>query len=1502
MNFKRFMMVMCLGIFMMPIFLNAKTVYVKSDASGGNSGTSWANAYTDLQNAINNASSGDQIWVAAGTYKPTTGTDRAMSFQMKDGVNIYGGFSGTEISSDQRKWMTNETILNGDINVQGDNTDNTYHVVVAANNSTLDGFIVEKGYAISPTPLMLGAGILIVSKDSTIIRNCQIRQNTAIGPGGANGAGIFIDSSSGILIEDCIINQNSTSWEGGGIYSSNSNPTIRRCSFIGNSANLNGGGFKCDSSGSPVIQNCIFASNTTPGNGGGVYIEMVSVTLENCVFYENSKTAVFHVLTGTTTLKNSIVWGNSGTQISGSTTISYSNIQGGFSGTGNINSDPLFADPSANDFHLKSQYGRWSGTSWVYDTQTSPCIDTGDTGGTFINEPVPSGSRINMGAYGNTVQASKSSFVVTFIAEANGFLTGNVSQEVKYGNACSTVEAVPNTGYHFVNWTGDMVSTVNPLTVSNVTSNIAITANFAKNDIVSALVLYYPLDGNVNDQSEYGNNGTITGATLTSDRFGNTDNAYYFDNGDTDELVFGNYTRPSNNFSFGAWVKVDKTITIRTEATSGIYYDGQNYVFDPPQEGANAGAGLSVGTNGIQVFEHGSLYLTCLASYSESIGTGWNHVLVVYNNKQPTIYLNGVAVKTGLTSVRPNVFAPKITGYFTVDCYGPYNGSIDEIRIYNRVLSSPEAMDLYNTPSITASAGMNGTISPSGTVAVVYESNKTFTISPLANYHVSDVLVDGTSVGAVTEYTFTNVKISHTIVATFARNTATLTVNRNGNGTVVFTGANPVNTSTAIPISAAADANNHFVNWTVSSGSATIENASSAETTVTLNGSHDSVVILTANFLTGKAVATVTISDLNQTYTKAKCPVTITTVPVGLNVNITYAGVAVAPSNAGSYSVKATVVHDNYAGVKTGTLVIAKANQTINFPSLPLHVMGDADFSPNATANSDLPVTYTSSNPAVATIVGGKLHIIGKGSSLITAKQAGNANWNAAPPIPQTLNVAMGDQIITFNDIPNKVYGNTNFAPGATASSGLATTYTSSNLSVATIVSGKIHITGVGATTITALQIGNANWNAANTVTQKLTVGQGTPVITWANPVVITYGTLLSATQLNARANVPGKFTYAPALGSKLTAGPQTLAVDFVPTDSSRYNNIHKEVTLTVKAATATLTIAGLSQKYAGTARPVAVTTLPKDLKVDITYNGNADAPSDVGSYTVLATVNDPNGTGSKTGTLVIAKASQTIAFAKLPSMGIGDDDNPLTAKASSGLPVSYSSSNPAVATIVNGAIHLTGTGTAIITATQTGDSNWNAATAVRQTQTVLIEGVISDFYAEMKGMLESHDQTGFFSLFSPDYIHHGKNLADEFSESDLSVVKTFTYNITRIEIAGDDAKVYGSFTISYNNGNPSETWSEPDTTDNSVGVGWLRKGQADWEVIGDQMLAEVNVTTVHDARSIYDHYFFRMHTVSPFEITGVSVSGSKIDTFELQPDLGWEGFTGFTGDFTAQR
>ena len=181
--------------------------------------------------------------------------------------------------------------------------------------------------------------------------------------------------------------------------------------------------------------------------------------------------------------------------------------------------------------------------------------------------------------------------------------------------------------------------------------------------------------------------------------------------------------------------------------------------------------------------------------------------------------------------------------------------------------------------------------------------------------------------------------------------------------------------------------------------------------------------------------------------------------------------------------------------IKTATTVaelqalIAPAYQTIVFPTIGTKKVGEADFDP-AVASSGLKITYSSSDENIASIIEGKIHIKAAGTVEITATQTGNSNYYPADIVKLNLVVVKNDQVISFNTLPQKTTATENFDAGATASSGLVVSYSSSNENIARIVNNQIHIVGAGTTEITASQAGDDTYNAALSVTQELTVNK----------------------------------------------------------------------------------------------------------------------------------------------------------------------------------------------------------------------------------------------------------------------------------------------------------------------------------------------------------------------------------------------------------------------------
>ncbi|MFM9837590.1 MAG: choice-of-anchor I family protein [Cyclobacteriaceae bacterium] len=209
---------------------------------------------------------------------------------------------------------------------------------------------------------------------------------------------------------------------------------------------------------------------------------------------------------------------------------------------------------------------------------------------------------------------------------------------------------------------------------------------------------------------------------------------------------------------------------------------------------------------------------------------------------------------------------------------------------------------------------------------------------------------------------------------------------------------------------------------------------------------------------------------------------TVTILKVG-TVNITASQVGDASFNAATSVVQ--------------PLTINKANQTTTFSALPAKTFGDAAFALSATSSSSLPVSFSSSDATVASITGNTVTILKAGTVNITASQAGDASFNAATNVVQPLTINKANQTITFSALANKTFGDAAFALSATSTSGLPVSFSSSDVTIASISGNTVNILKAGTVNITASQIGDASFNAAADVVQSLTISKANQVITF---------------------------------------------------------------------------------------------------------------------------------------------------------------------------------------------------------------------------------------------------------------------------------------------------------------------------------------------------------------------------------------------------------------------
>ncbi len=410
-HIKRFVALFLLFLFFKA---NSTVVYVQYHASGSHTGTSWAAAYNDIQSAISTAIFGDSIWVAAGTYK--TGS-ASSTFNLKNGVGIYGGFAGNETSFSQRNVSTNVTALSGDVGALGVATDNTYHIITAVNlnfTTTLDGFRIADGYAGSGHPY--GGGMKITDS-KLVVRNCTFINNYSNSEGGA----VYLDDVS-LTLENCSFLFNTSSSNGAAISILNGDIRVINCSFTGNQSTAGGGGAIITSGTKFTIDRCVFSGNTCDVSGSAItcagacqedtivnsvfvgnvskygsvldltttpnFCGFASVVVINCTVAHNNSTisssnssytaAVdFGYETYPKAMYNTIVWGNRALAAVEGSGVDYRfNItdQSALTINGNLVVNPVFVSPASG-----ASFAPFVLTGYDYHvTDLSPAIDAGD--------------------------------------------------------------------------------------------------------------------------------------------------------------------------------------------------------------------------------------------------------------------------------------------------------------------------------------------------------------------------------------------------------------------------------------------------------------------------------------------------------------------------------------------------------------------------------------------------------------------------------------------------------------------------------------------------------------------------------------------------------------------------------------------------------------------------------------------------------------------------------------------------------------------------------------------------------------------------------------------------------------------------------------------------------------------------------------------------------------------------------------------------------------------
>src|SRR5580765_5482960 len=377
-------------------------------------------------------------------------------------------------------------------------------------------------------------------------------------------------------------------------------------------------------------------------------------------------------------------------------------------------------------------------------------------------------------------------------------------------------------------------------------------------------------------------------------------------------------------------------------------------------------------------------------------------------------------------------------------------------------------------------------------------------------------------------------------------------------------------------------------------------------------------------------------------------------------------------------------------------------NQTITVTThAPSSAAFNSSFTVAATASSGLAVTYTSAG-SCSNI--GATFTMNSGTGTCTVKydQAGNAGFNPAPQVTESVTAAKINQTITFAALGNKTFGDADFNVSATASSGLPVSFAASGS--CTVTGTTVHLTGAGSCTITASQAGNGNFNAAADVPRTFTIAKASSTTVVTCPVSVTYD---GSAQTPCSVAVTGagglSLTPAPTYSNNTAVGTATASFTFAG-DANHLGSSDSKTFAIGKAASTTLVTCPATVAYDGSAQTpcmVSVTGGGLNLTPSAVYSNNVNAGTATASYTFAGDGNHFGSSDSETFTIGKA-ASATVVTCPVSVTYDGSAQTPCSVHVSGagGLsadpPPNYSDN--------------TNAGTATASYTFTGDANHNGS------------------------------------------------------------------------------------------------------------------------------------------------------------------------------------------------
>ncbi|MVT07879.1 MBG domain-containing protein [Chitinophaga tropicalis] len=1249
-------------------------VYVNKQSATPGDGSSWTSPLPELRDALNAAADPangiSQVWVAKGTYKPAATADPAASFTITSALSVYGGFAGNEATLNARNIPANPVILSGDLA-----SDDILNNGIVLQPSDIRG---TNSYQVMTIGNVSGQVVL----DGLIIT-------------GGNATGATVDKQSGA-----------------GLYCSDANVSVTNTRFHGNAANLGGGAIYNTGSRTMQLTNSVISGNGSAQQGGAIQnangtLRLINATISgNTGFTQASGVAMSN---GSLVAYNSIISGNTSawagvTDIYFSATatkdINYS-ILGDqyYTNTTTQQTTPAvtFTDAANGDLRLTlTNFAINRGDPQTNNSGYTAQAGTLDLGGqTRISNTV-----IDLGAY--EIQAQAQTITFPTLAPAT------------YGDENIALQAT-TTGDATITYTSGntaVAQIVNGKIKTTGAGTAVITAN------AGATNTYLP--------------ATAT-RTITVNKKGLIVTA------DDKQRSYG-VNNPALTYTYNGFV----------------YTEDATVLTGTPQLSTIADATSAPGTYPITA----AVGTLSSANYSFTFTTG----TLTINQASQTIDFPAIANKTygdaaftlsatstsGLPVTYSLVGGPATLSGNTVTITGTGNVTI--------------AADQPGDANYTAATRVTQTFTINKAALTVTANNKTKTYlqaNPALDYTITgfvngenNSVVSGTAAISTTADASSTPGTYPITLGTGTLNAANYSFNL-VDGTLTIGQASQTITFPAItnktygdaPFTLNASSTSGLpVTYAITSGPAaisgntlTITGAGSVTVTASQPGdaNYSAATAVSTTFLVTPATLTVTAENKQRAYGLVNPVLTYTiTGFVNGEDNSVISGAPAISTNAnassspGAYPIvtaTGTLSAANYNfSLANGTLLIAQASQTINFPAIANKTYGNAQFTLSATSTSGLPVTYSLVGGPVI-LSGNTVTITGTGNVTIAVDQPGDVNYRPATTVTQTFTVNKAVLTVTAKDLaknylaPNPILGYiiTGYVNGE---NGTVVSGTAALSTTATVNStpGTYPIT-VGAGSLTA-----ANYSFSF-VDGTLTIGQASQTITFPALTNKTYGDAPFTLSATSTSGLPVTYvvTSGPAIvnGNTLTiTGAGSVTVTATQPGDANYTAA-TAVSNTFNVGTATLTVtADDKQKAYGVANPALTYTITGFVNGDDdsviggapVLNTNADASSLAGNYPITiaaGTLSSANYVFTTVnGTLTVGQAPQTITFPAVTDKAYGDATFTLNATSNSGLPVSYSIvSGPA--TVNGNTVTITGAGIVTIAANQAGDASYFPAT-----------------------------------------------------------------------------------------------------------------------------------------------------------------------------------------------